>query len=234
MTERQDAGRADRWYGTGEDGFGKLFRVWGQEEPKNVAGIPLRRAHGGTSLEFNQDPSMPQRLARNLSGPQRFRRQIDPRTLAATQHGVTWSGVNYYLTQPQYAWSGRTWADHNDPANREPVIWSSPDQGPVILTGHHRTITALLRGVPVEAVWVETAELSLAPGTRVTPLIWVGDCPYPHIKVASASEAEPLIRNGTRCVLPEVGQAEELLKRVGTDPAWIRTAVTFATTGRVA
>ena len=233
MKNHQPVAPQERWFGTGRDGFRRLFSVWGKAEPKNVAKIPLRRVHTGTTQQFNENPELTARLQEILAGPERTRKRVDPRRLGAAQYGVTWSGVNYYLNQSQYAQTGWTWADQNDPVNREPVVWSSPDQGPVILTGHHRTVTALLLGESVDVVWVEADEPRTA-GTRVAPLIWVGDCPNPHQVVANAVVAEPLIRAGVRCVLPSIEAAEQVLLLLGATPEWAQSAIAFATTGRVA
>jgi hypothetical protein len=273
----------ERWFGTGEAGFVEMFSVWGESEPINVAGIPLRRAHTGTLVGPDGRQALNDVVDGVLAEASRPRRLMDPRDLWATQHGVTWSGVNFYLRESRYQRTGWTWAQQSARINREIVVWSSPRRGPVLLSGHHRTVVSLLRGEPVDVVWVEfddapnrgesdcsvrsqvdsqtlpetggsgrlqpgaskTQEFATPPGRsfndgavptggkRVTQLVWVGNCPYPHQRVESASAAEPLVRDGTRCVLPSIGMAEQLLLLLGAGQRWVESVIAFATSGRL-
>lgn len=81
---------------------------------------------------------------------------VDPRTLHASQSGVTREGVDYYVNDPSYASTGQTFADQDQAGNRYPVIYRNPDSGQmVILSGHHRAVAALVSGRPVQAVVVD-------------------------------------------------------------------------------
>lgn len=223
----------DHWFGTGEAGFIQMFAVWGESEPKNVARVPFRRAHTGTLAGPDGKQALNSAVLEALTAPDRPRRLIDPRELSASQHGVTWSGVNYYLHESRYGRTGWTFADQNTRINREIVVWSSPQQGPVLLSGHHRTTVSLLLGEAIDVVWVDFDGRAVESGMRVTPLVWVGDCPHPHQRVSNARAAEPLVRAGTRCVLPSIDDAKQLLE-LSAGQQWVDSVITFATSGQLA
>jgi len=136
----------DRWFGTGEAGFIDMFAVWGESEPKSVARVPFRRAHTGTLTGPDGKQALNDAVLKALADPDRPRRLIDSRELSATQHGVTWSGVNYYLHESRYDRTGWTFADQNKRINREVVVWSSPQHGPVLLFGWDQEKAADLSG----------------------------------------------------------------------------------------
>ncbi len=223
----------DRWFGTGEAGFIEMFAVWGEPEPKNAASVPFRRAHTGTLTGPDTKQALNNAVLRALAAPDRPRRLIDPRELSASQHAVTWSGVNYYLHESRYRRTGWTFADQYTRINREIVVWSSPQQGPVLLSGHHRTTVSLLRGEDIDVVWVDFDDRAVESGMRVTQLVWVGDCPHPHQRVSNARAAEPLVRAGTRCVLPSIEDAKQLLE-LSAGQQWVNSVITFATNGQLA
>lgn len=81
--------------------------------------------------------------------------EIDPRVLTATQSGATRAGVDYYLNQRTYEDTGWTYADRHHPGNRIPIIYSrTNDHGQtieMILSGHHRSLAALIAAIPVLA-----------------------------------------------------------------------------------
>lgn len=93
-------------------------------------------------------------VASKLSQPVELSK-FDPRTLHASQSGVTRDGVAYYLT-PEYATTGRTYADMEKPGNRFPVIYRQPSGQLVILSGHHRAVAALVQGRPLDGILVES------------------------------------------------------------------------------
>lgn len=83
---------------------------------------------------------------------------FDPRTLHATQSGVTREGVDYYLEDDRngYRATGRTFADQDQAGNRYPVIYRNPrSEQLVILSGHHRATAALVDGRPLEGIYVD-------------------------------------------------------------------------------
>ena len=228
---------AERWFGTGLDGFRRMFEVWGEDEPKPVAHVPMRRAATRPLAQF-VDGSTVEAV---LSSSARPRRVVDPRSLWASQHGVTWSGVDYYLNQPRYRRTAWTWADQWSRINREVVVWVGPD-GPQLLSGHHRTTVALLRGEPVDVVWIDPAEAELSPkleesdplrGVRFTPLLWSGDCPHPYVHTESGADAGQVILSDLHVTVKTTGQALEALIHTGVEPRWADSVVAFATTGKL-
>lgn len=121
--------------GTGLDGFRRMFEVWGESEPKPVARAPLWWAATRPMVRM-VDESVIDAVLGSAHRPRRS--QVDPRLLWASQHGVTWSGVDYDPNQPRYRRTAWTWADQWSRINREVVVWVGPD-GPQLLSGHHRT-----------------------------------------------------------------------------------------------
>lgn len=97
-------------------------------------------------------------VAQALSGPARLKK-FDPRTLHATQSGVTREGVDYYLEEAgrnRYSATGKTFADQDQPGNRYPVVYRNPRSGQlVILSGHHRATAALVQGRALDAIYVD-------------------------------------------------------------------------------
>lgn len=216
-----------------------MFEVWGESEPKPVARVPLRRAATrpmGHVVEESVIDAV-------LGSARRPRRLVDPRLLWASQHGVTWSGVDYYLNQPRYRRTAWTWADQWSRINREVVVWVGPD-GPQLLSGHHRTTVALLRGEPVDAVWIDPAEVdrddpdteprAVTGGTRFTPLLWSGACPHPHVVAGSANEASRALVSDLHVIVESTGQAIGALIELGAEPHWADSVASFATRGQVA
>ncbi len=230
---------AQRWFGTGLDGFRRMFEVWGEDEPKPVARVPLRRAVTRPLAQF-VDSSIVEAV---LGSSVRPRRVVDPRDLWASQHGVTWSGVDYYLNKPRYRRTAWTWADQWKRINREVVVWATAPEGPQLLSGHHRTTVALLRGEPIEVVWIDPAEGGVASpagpagraasGIRFTPLLWSGACPHPHVAADSAAEAGQAIVSDLHVTVKTTAQAIEALIGLGADRRWADSVAAFATRGRL-
>ena len=231
---------AERWFGTGLDGFRRMFEVWGEPEPKTVARVPLRRA---ATRPMNQlvDKAV---INAVLGTAHRPRRLVDPRQLWASQYGVTWSGVEYYLNQPRYRRTAWTWADQWSRINREVVVWAAGPEGPQLLSGHHRTTAALLRGEPVDVVWIDKAEVDvngLIPnsvadldfGTRFTPLLWSGGCPHPHVVAGSSTDARQAVVSDSHVIVESTGQAIATLIKLGVEPRWADSVAAFATQGTV-
>jgi len=89
--------------------------------------------------------------------------EVDPRTLYATQPWVLRTHTSYYLTG-EWELTGRTSADMHSSANRYPTFADRRGQL-MIITGHHRSLAALIRGQPVLAriVAAEPQPVSITP-----------------------------------------------------------------------
>jgi len=81
--------------------------------------------------------------------------EIDPRVLTASQPAAIRAGVDYYLNRRTYEDTGWTYADQHNPGNRIPIIYSRTDDHhrtvDIILSGHHRSMAALIAGRPLFA-----------------------------------------------------------------------------------
>ncbi len=241
LDSRDRRSPASGWFGRGTEGFRRLFEIWGEPEPATVARIPLTRAVTAP-LRSLVDTDRVRRVLRTDPRP---RRLVDPRTLQASQYGVTRSGLDYYLHQLRYPRTGWTWADQSSALNREVVVWAAAAGGPLLLSGHHRTTAALLRGEGVEVVWVEpdpaggTVPADSVPvdsvpagggsgpgaeaagGIRIAPLLWVGDCPFPHRRAAAGGEAVGFVSEGIRSVVADQRTARSVIGSFCDDTAWI-------------
>lgn len=81
---------------------------------------------------------------------------VDPRVLRASQPSVTAPGVTFYLDHVNKS-AGRLYADADKPGNQNPVVYrrdTGASVDDIILSGHHRSTAALLRGEPLRAVVV--------------------------------------------------------------------------------
>ena len=80
---------------------------------------------------------------------------IDPRVLTASQPAAIRAGVDYYLNGRVYEDTGWTYADQHNPGNRIPIIYSRTDDHgrtvEIILSGHHRSMAALISARPLFA-----------------------------------------------------------------------------------
>lgn len=93
-----------------------------------------------------------------ISDPSYPLTDLDPRDLKATQPNVTRAGVAHYMGG-DHEKTGRTYADQDNAGNRIATVYRRvvPGREPehLILTGHHRGVTALLRGQQFRARVVE-------------------------------------------------------------------------------
>lgn len=78
---------------------------------------------------------------------------VDPRELHATQPEITRGGVQYY-SGDEYRKTGRTFADHEQAANRVPIVYNREGKD-ILLSGHHRAAAALLSGDQFRAFHIE-------------------------------------------------------------------------------
>ena len=74
--------------------------------------------------------------------------EMDPRELKATQPSITRAGVAHYLSNPDTVYK-----DAHNAGNKRPVVYERRGV-PLILSGHHRAASALLRGEQFKAVLV--------------------------------------------------------------------------------
>lgn len=81
---------------------------------------------------------------------------LDPRTLRATQTGITRDGVNYYMGTA-YDETGTTYADGHSQVNEFPTVYRKRNGQLAIVTGHHRFAAGLLQGKPVVARIIDEA-----------------------------------------------------------------------------
>jgi hypothetical protein len=98
-------------------------------------------------------------VTKTLSAPPQLR-SFDPRTLSATQPSVTRAGVAHYMQGGEYERSGQTFADQGQAGNQYPFIYSRKEcadcpETHMILAGHHRATSALLRGEQLHALHAE-------------------------------------------------------------------------------
>lgn len=134
--------RTQRLYGAGDPK--KLFT----SSPKTTTPWPQVGRTKGEPL-YRQD------LVNEALSQPRKTVNMDPRYLHATQPYVTEEGVDYYHHKSEYEKTGRTFADQDRPGNRTPVVYSDRRGRNLILSGHHRATSALLKGGQFEAIHVE-------------------------------------------------------------------------------
>ena len=101
--------------------------------------------------------------------------EVDPRILFASQPWVLRTHAAYYLTG-EWELTGRTSADMHSSANRFPTFAERRGQL-VIVTGHHRSMAALIEGRPVLARVVadEPQPVSITPHLAISNHAQIGD-----------------------------------------------------------
>ena len=141
-----------------------------------------------------------------LTAPPRLH-EVDPRTLYASQPWVLRTHAGYYLTG-EWELTGRTSADMHSSANRYPTFAERRGQL-VIITGHHRSLAALIRGQPVLARIVATdpQPVSITPHLALTD-----DADDTGKDIDLLTER---ILAGQRITVANVQVATEILERVG-------------------
>lgn len=55
--------------------------------------------------------------------------------------------------------------------------------------------------------------------TAVTPLLWVGESHFDHVRATSTAEAVAIIRGGGTVVVADFDAAEDALRSLGADQA---------------
>ncbi|MDQ6613324.1 MAG: hypothetical protein M3083_00775 [Actinomycetota bacterium] len=138
-------------FGSGVGGMQRLFPL---STPKTSCPFP-RAAR--VKHRHDYDGEMVARAINSEADPDDFV-DIDPRLLQGTQPAITRAGVDHY-NQNDYRKAGRTFADHDQPGNKHPLVYGrlSPDGGVayMLLAGHHRATSDLLAGRPVRARHLE-------------------------------------------------------------------------------
>ena len=130
--------------------FDRVHAAYGSGDPSALFGegptttAPWPRA----AREKRRAPYDESRVAAVLSEPE-FR-DVDPRKLHSTQPNITRQGVDYYMGH-EYERTGTTFADQGDPGNRFPIVYGRDDGQNLLVSGHHRAATALLRGESLRA-----------------------------------------------------------------------------------
>ena len=132
-------------------GTGALFGP--DRSPRQVIPWPTAGHHRDRPL-FDKN-----KVGEALRQPKRTT-QMDPRELHATQGWVHSGGVKYYSEGTEYQKTGRTFADQNSVGNRTPIVYTDATGRNLILTGHHRATSALLKGGQFEAIHVKENESS--------------------------------------------------------------------------
>ena len=137
--------------------WAEAHRIHGSGDPEALFGghakqvAPWPKAGATKSNPRGYDPDLVQRAILN---PQQHMREMDPRSLHATQPWVTREGVSYYMGE-EYNRTGRTFKDMSEAGNRFPVVYTDVQGRNRLLSGHHRATAALLKGEQFRAINVE-------------------------------------------------------------------------------
>ncbi len=195
-------GNADAWWGCGDldavfRGAAKVIVPW------PTAG----RRKGEARLPVAEVQPL-------LAGPAQLH-EVDPRTLHASQPWVLRSHASYYLTG-EWELTGRTSADMHSWANRYPTFAERRGQL-VIVTGHHRSLAALVQGRPVLArvASAEPRPVSITPHLAIT-----NDATADTDEIAAATDVDvDALANrllaGHRVTVASATVAAGVLRRVG-------------------
>lgn len=139
-------GRADDLYGKGDPDA--LF------DGHPVRPVPFPRASRRKDFQDYDSSLVESALKRQNSENDLV--DVDPRTVHATQPSVTRQGVKHYMEHPDYHKAGaETFADKGNAGNRVPFVYDREDGQRLLLSGHHRAVTALLNGKSFKARRVE-------------------------------------------------------------------------------
>jgi GNAT superfamily N-acetyltransferase len=162
-------------------------RLWGAGDPdalfngNPVASTPF--APAGRSVK-RQDYDK-ERVRDALLHPDKYPTQpVDPRNLRSTQPMVTRAGVQHYMRNP-----GSLYADQHNAGNARPMVYRREDGQDLLLSGHHRGVSSLLKAEPLHAVVVE------GPwgGPRVAPR--KPQAARYHSAMPTATEYPPIYRH---------------------------------------
>lgn len=144
-------GRAHEFYGAGD--VDALFKG------NPTAGPPWAQAPKSRTHRLD-DPRLVHEALRNPD--QHKTVSLDPRELYASQPHVIRAAAQHYMGG-EYRQTGKTFADQGNVGNAQPVVFHNTDNGRLIIrSGHHRALTALLRGEQFEPLLVEGSPITHA------------------------------------------------------------------------
>lgn len=137
-------------------GFEQAHRAYGANDVDALfrghvsVPAPWPRA-GRTKTEPLYDQS---RVNEELQRPPQLA-DVDPRNLHATQGSVLRHHAQFYMDRPDYRATGATSGDAGNVGNQYPMVYHDRRGRNLLLSGHHRAVTALLKGQPLRAreVW---------------------------------------------------------------------------------
>lgn len=157
-------------------------------------------------------------------------KDIDPRTLYASQHWVLAHHCRYYTTGT-WERTGRPACDREKLANRYPLIHTDAAGHRIILGGHHRALVALLNGTPLRARLVRT---HTREATAVLPRLLVGShTALDHTAADDPRKAADLVDAGTTALVPDLDTARRALHALGLDGPIIEDRISVAVDCRV-
>ena len=143
-----DEARGSSWEGAhrlhGAGDAAALFRG----RPQEMAPWPKAGRQKGQPA-FDKE-----RVHAAIRNPQAHMREMDPRSLHASQTWVTQAGVSYYMGN-EYRETGKTFRDMDQASNRWPIVYTDARGRNQILSGHHRATAALLRGEQFHVLHIE-------------------------------------------------------------------------------
>ena len=134
-----------------------LHELWGAGADKLVGQavtVPTPWPSAGRSkVHRDYDPEIVKTL---LERAPEGLEDVDPRSLSASQPGITAAGVRHYASGV-YEQTGELYADHGNAGNIYPVVYQRSRSGTdavesIILSGHHRAAAALVSGRPLRAL----------------------------------------------------------------------------------
>ena len=137
--------------------FNRVQRAWGTGDVEGHVGEPTGTTmwpRGGKSKKGTEWDKGRVKAALEAPKERQNVRPVDPRQLHATQPSVTRTGVNYYMGN-DYKDTGRTFADHQNTGNAQPVVYRHESGKNFLLSGHHRATAAVLQGEQLNALIVE-------------------------------------------------------------------------------
>lgn len=131
--------------------FGRVHRAWGTGDTSKLFGVAedAPTPWPSTPRTKNGLPYDKDVVRKVLSGPPQLH-DFDPRNLHATQPTILRSHVDYYMGD-EYNNTGRTSAEQDNLGNQYPFVYRTNDGRNLLLAGHHRAASAVLRGEHLRA-----------------------------------------------------------------------------------
>lgn len=182
-------GKSVKWGQRMHDGADRMYDSFRQRYPQRTAslsrGASSARSMWGIGFEswkqrYGQAPRVDLPLpevglssddVRQVQKSRPNYTDVDPRKLSGTQPHVFPHIVEYYATDKTYDRTGETYADQDSSANRTPIVLHTQDGSGqerwILVSGHHRAVAALIRGVDLEASLVEDDRYYDSSGHRL-------------------------------------------------------------------